>query len=383
MSYNKASNASTRQVQGPQRPIAPISNLRAPIPLPNGRFPYRAMQTHHAAKPTGVTKNLNHHCSRPRYIPPGRGYFWDEMVEESLRNGGSDSDRDSDSSNSGSGSESDTEDEEANYAHLDHNIRLDYQSVRTDLLQEAVPQIKEHTKRTRYVSPPDDRLPPQHRYKQANAQARGQMFYEQIQDPLDPSTILVRKADGYFHLACPFYISNPTKHRKCLIEHDLQSIEDVIRHVNRFHQEPPYCPRCRETFGRATDRDRHFLSQVCEIRNWVTVEGVNSYQRTKLWKRDKIILGERKRWIRIWQIAFPDAEVPTRSHYLDGEDEVKMSIARDFWACNGSKILSKFLTQNGYDRPLSDQTLSAICGWALDDILLQLAGVSEVTTATV
>jgi hypothetical protein len=208
------------------------------------------------------------------------------------------------------------------------------------------------------------------------------MFYEQMEDPKDSNTILVRKADGYFHLACPFYISNPARHRKCLVEHDMQSIEDVIRHVNRFHAEPPYCPRCRQTFCRAMDRDRHFLTQKCEIRDWVHVEGVNSFQRTKLWKRDKIILGERKRWLRIWETAFPDTESPARSHYLSGEDEVKISIARDYWAYNGQKIVSKFLSQNGCDRPLSEPALSAICSWALEDILLQLAGVSELTTAT-
>ncbi|CAH0040221.1 unnamed protein product [Clonostachys rhizophaga] len=380
MSVNKVRKASGRQGQEHPRLVASNSNLRTPNSTPNRRLSYRTTQTQSSVKPSGVTKNQNYHWSQPRHCHPARAYSWDEFVEEALRNHETDSGRDYDSSSSGSGSQSDTEDEDTTHEHFDHDIRLDYQCIRTDLIQATLPQIRERMQQTRYVAPPDDRLPPRSRY--SSSDSRSQMFYEQMEDPKDPNTILVRKADGYYHLACPFYISDPTRHRKCLVEHDMQSIEDVIKHVNRFHAEPPYCPRCRQTFSRAMDRDRHFLTQTCEIRNWVHVEGVNSFQRTKLWKRDKIILGERKRWLRIWETAFPDTERPARSHYLSGEHEVKLSIARDYWGYNGKKIVSKFLSQNGYDRPLSEPALSAICRWALEDILLQLAGVDELTTAT-
>ncbi|CAH0021371.1 unnamed protein product [Clonostachys rhizophaga] len=231
--------------------------------------------------------------------------------------------------------------------------------LRLDIVEYAFDVIQRNLEAAVYIAPPDDRLPPQKRFKMAKWETPGD------------GKPLAYRTKGYFHLACPFYITNPTRYQCCLLQHDLQSIEDVIRHVSEHHTEPPYCPICRREFERAFTRDIHVRERACTPSTG-DVDGVNDRQKRMLVKKDKIQTGERKRWMRIWRTVFPNREL-TDSPYLDSGLGHDISILRDCWASNGYDTIMEFLGKiemsDGFE--LRDiKGLSKIC---LEDLVKRLA----------
>ncbi|KAH7237829.1 hypothetical protein B0J15DRAFT_529315 [Fusarium solani] len=118
-------------------------------------------------------------------------------------------------------------------------------------------------------------------------------------------------------------------------------------------------------------RDSHILERTCELRDPQPIEGINFYQESKLKRRDKIYLGEAKRWRRIYATAFPNSDLP-RSPYLDRGCGKAVSMARDCWRVNGRLCVSQFLERSGFiggederDR-LAEE---ALCNLALEDMV--------------
>ncbi|KAJ3454258.1 hypothetical protein MRS44_018152 [Fusarium solani] len=234
------------------------------------------------------------------------------------------SENDLDSSSSASGSDSDDSscsDSEhpspgaAQEYVLPHDHR--FQSSRPELVKSALDSLDAWMKSARYVLPPDDRLPPRKRLR---------ILHWKEGDGGDDSI------DGY---------------QQCLLQHDLRSIEDVIRHLRRHHMKPPYCPRCSQTFDTLSTRDSHILERACELRDPQPIQGLNFYQKSKLKRRDRIYLGETKRWQRIYATAFPNSCLP-RSPYLARGCGKAVSMARDFWRANGRLCVSQFLERSEF-----------------------------------
>ncbi|KAJ3453558.1 hypothetical protein MRS44_017805 [Fusarium solani] len=200
---------------------------------------------------------------------------------------------------------------------LPHDHR--FQSSRPELVKSALDSLDAWMKSARYVLPPDDRLPPRKRLR----------------------TLHWKEGDG-----SDDSIDAPARYQQCLLQHDLRSIEDVMRHLRRHHMKPLYCPR------------------------------LNFYQKTKLKRRDRIYLGETKRWQRIYATAFPKSD-PAYSPYLDRGCGKAVSMARDYWRANGRLCVCQFLErgmtlgeeEEGRDRVAED----ALCKLALEDMLCVIA----------
>ncbi|VUC28011.1 unnamed protein product [Clonostachys rosea] len=246
-------------------------------------------------------------------------------------------------------------------SHELHELRLDIGEFAFDAIQSNLNAAV-------YSAPPDDRLPPRKRLKTTNWETSAD------QKPIASRT------KGYFHLACPFYISNPTRCQGCLLQYDLQSIEDVIRHVSEDHTEPPYCPICRQEFQRAFTRDIHVRERACTP-STRDVDGVNDRQKRMLVKKDKIQLGERKRWMRIWRTVFPDRELKD-SPYLNNGLGRNISILRDYWEVQGYDTVMEFLGKVGKSDCFDLQDIKAFSEICLGDLVERLAGTHDLSSGS-
>jgi hypothetical protein len=202
------------------------------------------------------------------------------------------------------------------------------------------------------------------------------LLVEEAQDPSDPEVVVLsrqRKMARQFHQACPFYKSDPVKHKRCLLLYNSQSIEGLKHHLARHHKKPFYCARCFETFKTPIGRDSHILDAKCQLLDPKPMDGIDQYQRSMLWKKDKWYLSERKRWRWIWTIVFPSQ--PPHSPYLDQGLGLEVSMARDFWDMYGWRCVSDFLSSRGYlDRhdENDEKALDALCDLVLEDLLTEI-----------
>ncbi|KAH8679414.1 hypothetical protein BGZ61DRAFT_535808 [Ilyonectria robusta] len=110
----------------------------------------------------------------------------------------------------------------------------------------------------RYAAPPEDRLLPRKRIKTADRPLRLALAEEE-KETRDSELVTVSAKTGYFHLACPFYLSSPDKSRDCLLPHGLHSVEDAISHLQKAQRGLPF-------YGRG------HLSCVRALLPWKTVK---------------------------------------------------------------------------------------------------------------
>ncbi|KAH6884468.1 hypothetical protein B0T10DRAFT_493232 [Thelonectria olida] len=246
----------------------------------------------------------------------------------------------------------------------------EFQAVRPDLQLFSYTCAHKWKAQANYGPPPEDRLPPRKRARTTGRQPRSACI-KQDEDPNDSQLVVISHHDGYFHLACPFYVFNRTKYRRCLLQHDLQSIEAVIDHLCSHHMEPPCCAMCFRVFDKARDRDEHMSKRTCEFRDPVEIDGLDLYQKEKLSGRDRVHLGEKKRWYRIWKTVFPGT-APPHSPYLDRGIGLEMSMVRDYWTTNGRDCVWQYLTKRGllrHHRQDEGRALAALGKLALLDLL--------------
>lgn len=292
------------------------------------------------------------------------------------------SESNSDLSESGSDSESEISSDEEDFGPDDAISNEIYQAanehfrvMKTQLVDFSYEKVEKWMSSASYVPPPDDRLPRRKRARTGELQPQSTLYFKKI-DKDDPNVVSVTRVDGYFHFACPYYLSNPTKHQQCLRKYDLQSVEDVIQHISQCHREPPYCPRCCRPFDGARERDRHFLALVCETSTSRDVEGITERQKLKMEKMEKhhnLYMGEKRRWMKVRDIAFPNTELDnSKTPYLESTHEVKVGMARDYWSRNATDVVKEFLCKNtqAQRQILQDGTaLRIIEGLVLDGII--------------
>lgn len=275
---------------------------------------------------------------------------------------------DSYSSTSDSGSDSEDEIHTKSYALPREH---EFQEFRPELLRLSQARLKEFMTHAQYEVPfctrsRVARYQPEPLYLQEDEEASGSDLVVLSSQP---------KMTRDFHLACPFYVADPEKYRQCLLRYDRQSIEGLIDHIIHHHPKPFYCARCSETFDTPIDRDNHILDAKCGLLDPKPMDGVDQYQKSKLWKRDRWYLDERKRWRRVWTTVFPSQ--PPRSPYLDQGLGLEVSMARDFWEVYGWQCVSEFLRSRGYpDEHDVDEgrAQNALCGLVLEDLLIAIIG---------
>ncbi|KAF4981143.1 hypothetical protein FDECE_17741 [Fusarium decemcellulare] len=358
--YSFTTPSPERQPNHNNKPAAGIANLpiRRASPLGGKLDPSSAptgIKRTRAGRPrTPVTTQSSGDSSSARsYITPSCSE--DEAEWPELSSGISDSDSDD-----------------------GHDAAREYILPRNHQFQAQRPQLRRLTTQrfnrwrtgVKYTPPPDDRLPPRKRLKTSHWHSDSPRVEEE-EDVSDEELVVVSgptTSKGFFHLACPYCISNPEKHQRCLRIDDLQSIEGLINHLVRHHSKPPYCPICSETFDTIIHRDDHILENKCELRDPIPIEGINLDQRSWLSSRDKYYLGEKRRWRRIWSTVFPGSE-PPRSPYLDQGCGLAVSMARDFWDMYGQQCVLEFLESRDLLDEDDERAHDALCKLALEDLL--------------
>ncbi|UPL00102.1 hypothetical protein LCI18_011036 [Fusarium solani-melongenae] len=273
-----------------------------------------------------------------------------------------------DSCSSSNDSDSDSEDETPTESYTLPQGH-EFWEFRPELLRLSQVRLKEFISRVQYD------VPPRKRSRMARLQPEP-LYLQEEEDPSDTELVVLSsqpKIRRSFHLACPFHAADPEKYKQCLLRYDRQSIEGLIDHLICHHTKPFYCARCSETFGTAIDRDNHILDARCELLDPKPMDGIDQYQKSKLWKRDRWYIDERKRWRRMWTTVFPSQ--PPRSPYLDQGLGLEVSMARDFWEMYGWQCVSEFLSSRGYpDEPNMDdeRAQNALYDLVLKDLLIAI-----------
>ncbi|KAF4991696.1 hypothetical protein FDECE_13957 [Fusarium decemcellulare] len=290
------------------------------------------------------------------------------------------------SSESGSDSDEDTYSHDECISTQEFTLPKDhgFQSLRADLLESLHTKFESWAAAVKYAAPPDDRLPPRKRYRASSWETQFPTS-EKNEQPGEKNNdfVIVSQARGFFHLACPFFVSDP-KYRGCLLKDDLQSIEQVISHLGRHHMQPFYCPRCSETFDDVISRDDHILDRKCDLLPLQKIEGINPKQRAKLVRRDKVYWGEAKRWRRIWKTVFPNTVFPDSEQscfpYLSKGYGLSISMARDYFGMYGHSGVSEFLDSRRVideDQGEDVRARHVLCRLALEDLVELLSEEQE------
>ncbi|CAG9992718.1 unnamed protein product [Clonostachys byssicola] len=400
-SHSQQPMARLTQVHPPQHTFSPRLACHSEMSLPRyPRPPMQACSQPHPSRtfPTEALAGTKRDRSgQPLNVHLGCGLRAFSFNLDSSRHDGYDdsstcdeSESNSDSSESGSDSESEiSSDEEfgpddANSKEIHQTVNEQFRVMETELIDFSYEKVEKWMNSASYVPPPDDRLPRRKRARIGDLQPQSTLYFKKI-DKDDPNVVSVTRVDGYFHFACPYYLSDPTKHQKCLRKHDLQSVEDIIQHMGQCHREPPYCPRCCRPFDGARERDRHFLEGVCETSTSRDVEGITERQKVKIERMEKphnLYMGERKRWLKVREIAFPNTPLDSsKTPYLESSQEVRVGMARDYWARNATDVVQEFLSKNAQAQRQTSQdgtALRIIEGLVLEGIIDRIMSDQEV-----
>lgn len=245
-----------------------------------------------------------------------------------------------------------------------------FQSVRSSMLEHLSEKIQAWRTTARYVMPPNDGNQLRKRAGVTFGQGQSARFREKEDGP-DPQLVVISRPDGYFHLACPFYISNPTRYQQCLLHEDLRRIEEVIRHLQRYHKQPPYCPICRQTFNDGVECETHIQARTCELRSRDKIDGLTRYALFNLMRKDRMYLSESKRWQRIWAAVSSSASSRQSAYLRDGVGLV-VTMVRDYWARYGRERVAEYLASCGLlvrQHEDEEMALEALHRQTLDDLL--------------
>ncbi|KAK4452535.1 hypothetical protein QBC34DRAFT_397784 [Podospora aff. communis PSN243] len=209
------------------------------------------------------------------------------------------------------------------------------------LADQTLPSVSQWVASARYIRPPDYRIPA--RKQRVRSGALPSLLIE-TEDPADPSTTLILRVDGCFHLACPLFVSSPFRYESCLRKHSIRSIEDLFNHLKTHHPHPIYCPVCGQFFDDEFVRDRHIRALSCAHRNFSIEKGVTRTQLAKMMDKDDRNRREEERWQRIYQVLFPGGETPrTEMAYLEHGPPLALSMVRDYWDSHGRRVVNNYL----------------------------------------
>lgn len=194
----------------------------------------------------------------------------------------------------------------------------------------------------------------------------------ETQDPEDPSTILILRVDGCFHLACPLFASNPARYESCPQKHSIRSIRDLIHHLKKHHPHPIYCSVCGQLFGDELTRDRHIRALSCVCRKFDVERGVTRSQLSKIMEKDDRNRREEERWQHIYMLVFPEAEEPPPGAvYIQDGAALAASMARDYWDLRGRRLADEYVQAGilGGNQKSSDQEATALFKFARRELV--------------
>ncbi|KAM0222079.1 hypothetical protein ACHAPA_009658 [Fusarium lateritium] len=260
-------------------------------------------------------------------------------------------------------------DSEASAQERDYYWQQFYQDQRLELQKLSTGMFRGWCATVRYSAPPGARVP--HR-NSTRTLHRGQCIVqtEEEEDVSDAELVVVshqRHFQGFFHLACPFYIYAPKRHHSCL-KNRLQSAEGMIDHLIHCHSLPSYCPICYRMFNTLMERDSHILNETCKRRDPNPSDGLNEDQKVLLIQETYLHLDDKRRWHQIWDIIFPKSRQP-RSPYLDEGCGLMASMVKDFWDIYGHQIITDFLDNQNVSANETFDAHGVLYDFALNDLL--------------
>jgi len=120
----------------------------------------------------------------------------------------------------------------------------------------------------------------------------------------------------YKCLACPYYKSDPERHRSCS-QVQLSKLSYVKQHLARKHPPGIHCSRCYETFDKKEAFAEHQRQDPpCKIQDKRELPGMTDEQLVKLKARSDPSKNEAGQWEEIWKILFP-GKTPPASVYIE------------------------------------------------------------------
>lgn len=221
------------------------------------------------------------------------------------------------------------------------------QELSRRLADQIFPLLHRWMDTARYTRPPDYRIKPRKRSKKSSSGTSPSILIES-EDPADPSNILISGVDGYFRIACPFSVQDPSRYESCALEYDLRSISDLIKHLGKCHPHPFYCPICGQIFGSDLACNKHVRKRSCARRNFDIVKGVPCGRLQNIAEEDNRNRPEDERWRRIYALVFPTAERPLHgAGYLGEGLPLAVAMARDYWSLHGRELAMAYLSEEG------------------------------------
>ncbi|KAF4984962.1 hypothetical protein FDECE_16941 [Fusarium decemcellulare] len=259
-----------------------------------------------------------------------------------------------------------------------------FQQARQPLLRLARRMVDAFGADVQYVAPPDHQPPlrKRHRRLQNSACPLNKSDDDGDQRDTDEGFVVVsspqetseESREEFLHFSCPFYKLDPKKHRQCLLQHDLRTMNKVIKHLQCHHKKPPYCPICSQTFDTVPICDRHILKRACKTSNLIIPEGIDYSQRAELTKRDRQHLTNIERWRCVNDTVFPGV-VSVPSPFLDQGCGREVSLARDYWGKYGWGCMSDFLaSQDLLDKneDNDERARMSLFKLTLEDLLVEI-----------
>lgn len=155
-----------------------------------------------------------------------------------------------------------------------------------------------------------------------------------------------RTSDRQLTFACPYTKKDPMSYRDCY-RYKLSRIRDVKQHLVRCHRNPPYCPRCMDTFETEEERDEHIRASSCPLRLSVRLDGITESQRSQLAKKSASNTSPEAQWFAVFDIVFPGHKPRPLSPYVDSELLQDITLYQDFLTSHGPRILSRVLDEQG------------------------------------
>ncbi|KAH7321328.1 hypothetical protein B0I35DRAFT_477824 [Stachybotrys elegans] len=242
-------------------------------------------------------------------------------------------------------------------------------ALRPEIRKFVFEKFREWEESARFTVPPEFRLPSPKRHRRSSKKPRASEDLEASE--VSDDYLIIPQNDGYFRIACPFSVSDPGAYKSCMVQYDLKTIEDVIRHVQYHHRIPPYCPRCNAIFSRASVRDDHLKTRTCTVRSPKVIPGLSWNQVDRITDFDDARAGDRARWMRIWEICFP-SEQPSSPLYLSSGVGRLVSLCRGFWAAHGFEYIMQVAERLGAEKVESwveEGAIDALTNSALQDLL--------------
>lgn len=170
-----------------------------------------------------------------------------------------------------------------------------------------------------------------------------------------------RTSDRKVTFACPYTKKDPMSYRDCY-KYTLSRIRDVKQHLARCHRNPPYCPRCMDSFETEEERDDHIRVFTCPSRPSFKRDGITESQRLQLSKKSASNTSPEAQWFAVFDILFPEHNPRPQSPYIDSELLQDITLYQDFLTSNGPRILSEVLNERGaitWNLPSEERDLAA------------------------